>query len=303
MGVAKEVWPTGSFLRWRIEGFNGLALGDIGWAHDSFATPSTIKFASKGDQDFHEPKWTESWVPDAFIGTMAQLLIALETGTEPAISAADNLKTMALVEAAQASMQQFSSISMADFKPPGILVAADIKQEGETPTTPDATESKRPGILSQFLSRAPTNNFTPRAQQVLALARKEADRLNHHFVGTEHLLLGLIALGNGVAVTVLGKLGLDLANVREAVEKAVGPGPGEKTISNIPYTPRTKRVLALAAKEARNLQHTYVGTEHILLGLLREGDGVAARILKDFGVDTEKTRLEILKELDPNLGK
>src|SRR6266496_342301 len=144
------------------------------------------------------------------------------------------------------------------------------------------------------------NNFTPRAQQVLALARKEADRFNHNFVGTEHLLLGLIKLGQGVAVNVLQKLGLDLETVRMEVEKQVGTGPDQKMIGNIPYTPRVKKVLALAAKEAKALNHTYVGTEHILLGLLREGDGVAARVLKNMDVDIEQTRQEILKELDPN---
>src|SRR5260221_6457640 len=144
------------------------------------------------------------------------------------------------------------------------------------------------------------NNFTPRAQQVLALARKEADRFNHNFVGTEHLLLGLIKLGQGVAVNVLQKLGLDLETVRMEVEKQVGTGPDQKMIGNIPYTPRVKKVLALAQKEAKALNHTYVGTEHILLGLLREGDGVAARVLKNLDVDIEQTRQEILKELDPN---
>src|SRR5215210_4239830 len=144
------------------------------------------------------------------------------------------------------------------------------------------------------------NNFTPRAQQVLALARKEADRFNHNFVGTEHLLLGLIKLGQGVAVNVLQKMGLDLETVRMEVEKQVGTGPDQKMIGNIPYTPRVKKVLALAAKEAKSLNHSYVGTEHILLGLLREGDGVAARVLKNLDVDIEQTRQEILKELDPN---
>src|SRR3984957_143127 len=147
------------------------------------------------------------------------------------------------------------------------------------------------------------NNFTPRAQQVLALARKEADRFNHNFVGTEHLLLGLIKLGQGVAVNVLQKLGLDLDTVRMEVEKQVGTGPDQKMIGNIPYTPRVKKVLALAAKEAKTLNHTYVGTEHILLGLLREGDGVAARVLKNLDVDIEQTRQEILKELDPNFAQ
>src|SRR6202142_1584951 len=144
------------------------------------------------------------------------------------------------------------------------------------------------------------NNFTPRAQQVLALARKEADRFNHNYVGTEHLLLGLIKLGQGVAVNVLQKMGLDLETVRMEVEKRVGTGPDQKMIGNIPYTPRVKKVLDLAKREAKNLNHTYIGTEHILLGLLREGDGVAAQILRSLDVDIEQTRQEILKELDPN---
>ena len=139
------------------------------------------------------------------------------------------------------------------------------------------------------------NNFTPRAQQVLALARKEADRFNHNYVGTEHLLLGLIKLGQGVAVNVLQKMGLDLETVRMEVEKQVGSGPETKMVGNIPYTPRVKKVLALAGKEAKSLNHSYVGTEHILLGLLREGEGVAARVLKNLEVDIERTRNEILK--------
>jgi ATP-dependent Clp protease ATP-binding subunit ClpC len=144
------------------------------------------------------------------------------------------------------------------------------------------------------------NNFTPRAQQVLQLARKEADRFNHGYVGTEHLLLGLIALGQGVAVNVLQRMGIDLETVRMEVEKAVGVGPETKTIGNVPFTPRVKKVLALAGSEARALNHSYVGTEHILLGLLREGEGVAARVLKNLAVDLEKTRIEIMKELDPS---
>ena len=144
------------------------------------------------------------------------------------------------------------------------------------------------------------NNFTPRAQQVLALARKEADRFNHSYVGTEHLLLGLIKLGQGVAVNVLERMGLDLESVRMEVEKEVGSGTGQKISGSIPYTPRVKKVLALANKEAKALNHSYVGTEHILLGLLREGEGVAARVLRRMDVDIQRTRNEILAEIDPN---
>jgi hypothetical protein len=158
-----------------------------------------------------------------------------------------------------------------------------------------------PGVPHVLANPEGLSNFTPRAQQVLALARKEADKLNHNFVGTEHLLLGMIALGQGTAVNVLGRMGLDLETVRTEVKKQVGTGPNQENRGNVPYTPRVKKVLALATKEAKALNHTYVGTEHILLGLLREGDGVAARVLKNLGVDIERTRQEILKELDPNL--
>ena len=155
---------------------------------------------------------------------------------------------------------------------------------------PETRETRNTGMGS----------LTPRAQQVLALARQEADRFNHNFLGTAHLLLGLIKLGQGVAVNVLAKLGLDLETVRREVEKIVGTGTDPKMIGNIPYTPRVKNVLALAFREAKPLNHTYVGTEHILLGLLREGDGVAAKVFKNLGVDAEATRIEILKELIPN---
>jgi len=144
------------------------------------------------------------------------------------------------------------------------------------------------------------HNFTPRAQQVLALSRKEAERFNHNYVGTEHLLLGLIKLGQGVAVNVLERMGLDLDSVRIEVEKQVGAGPEQGSVGNIPYTPRVKKVLALANKEAQQLNHSYVGTEHLLLGLLREGEGVAARVLNSLEIDIQRTRQEVLAEIDPN---
>ena len=143
------------------------------------------------------------------------------------------------------------------------------------------------------------DNFTPRAQQVLQLARKQADTFNHGYVGTEHILLGLIALGHGVAINALQSVGVDFDSVRLEIEKAAGTGPETKTIGSIPFTPRAKKVLALSANEARNLGHSYVGTEHILLGLLREGEGIAARVLENLGVDLEEIRYEIMKTLDP----
>ena len=146
-------------------------------------------------------------------------------------------------------------------------------------------------------------NFTPRAQQALALAGREAGRLNHNFLGTEHLLLGLIRLNQGVAVNVLHKMGLDLEALRMKVEQYVIAASEQKMIGNIPYTPRVKKVIALAQKEAKELNHTFVGTEHILLGLLREGDGVAAKVLHALEVDIKQCRQEILKELDPNFAE
>ena len=302
-GPAKEGCPGDISLKWRIEGLNGLALGDIGWCKDPYTSPSSIRYASKGDATFHEPRWTESWFPDAFAGTMGQLLIALETGQEPAISGRDNLKTMALVDAAYLSAVQSRLVGVHEIE----------RKQGlhSRPTAESPNKSK--GFLRKLFSTSevigPSRadeamaNFTPRAQQTLAFARLEADRFNHNFVGTEHLLLGLLKLGQSVAVNVLQKLGLDLERVRLEVETQVGTGPEQIVIGNIPYTPRVKKVLALATKEAKALNHTYVGTEHILLGLLQEGDGVAARVLKSLDINVEATRQEILKELDPNFGQ
>jgi hypothetical protein len=144
------------------------------------------------------------------------------------------------------------------------------------------------------------NNFTPKALKALALAREEAVRLHHSFVGTEHVLLGLIKVGKSVASNVLERMGLDLESTGREIERQIGVGPDEKVAGHVPYTPRVKRVLSFAGKEAQALSHQDVGTEHILLGLMREGDGVAAQVLKTFEVDLEKTRTEILRELDPN---
>jgi ATP-dependent Clp protease ATP-binding subunit ClpC len=143
-------------------------------------------------------------------------------------------------------------------------------------------------------------NFTPRAQQVLALAGREASRLGHHPVATEHLLLGLISLGKGVGFIVLKQSVWNLEALRQEVENQAGTDSIPEAQGAVPYTPRVKKALALATQEAKALHHTYVGTEHLLLGLLAEGEGVAARVLKLFKVDVKQMRQEILKELDPN---
>jgi ATP-dependent Clp protease ATP-binding subunit ClpC len=142
------------------------------------------------------------------------------------------------------------------------------------------------------------NHYSPRSRRVLALAQQEAERLNHNFIGTEHLLLGLIDLGTGVAYNTLVKMNVDLSGVRNEIEKIVGVGQNRKQLAVIPDTARTKRALALATEEAIAFNHTSVGTEHILLGLLREEDGVAGRVLRDSGVDAAQAREQILKELD-----
>lgn len=162
-----------------------------------------------------------------------------------------------------------------------------------------ATTEPSPVQLGSAFDTDLSGNFTPRAQQVLALARIEANRFQHNFVGTEHLLLGVIKLGQGTAVTVLQKMGHDLGAVRFQIEHLSCVGQDQSQAGNIPYTPRVKKVLALASREAKALKHTYLGTEHILLGLLREGDGVAAKLLRSLGVDIEQVRQEIQKELSP----
>jgi len=145
------------------------------------------------------------------------------------------------------------------------------------------------------------SEYTPRAEQALALAAVKAKALNHNFIGTEHVLLGIIELEQGVAVSALNRLNVDLEQVRREVEKYIGCGP-ELTIHwTIPLTPRTKKVMALARAEAKSLSHTYVGTEHILLGLISEGDGVAARVLKGFVPDVATVRDAVINELEQRL--
>ena len=145
------------------------------------------------------------------------------------------------------------------------------------------------------------DRFTNRARQVIILARKEADRFNHNYIGTEHILLGIVKLAEGVAVNVLRRMGLDFETVRLEVEKAVGTGPETKMIGEIPLTSRAKKVIEYAVEEAKKLHHSYIGTEHLLLGLLREGEGVAARILKNLDIDLDEVRTEILNELESGI--
>ena len=139
--------------------------------------------------------------------------------------------------------------------------------------------------------------FTDRARKVMALANQEAQRFNHDYIGTEHILLGLVKEGSGVGANVLKNLNVDLRKVRMEVEKLVKSGPEMVTMGKLPQTPRAKRVIEYAIEEARNLNHNYVGTEHLLLGLLREQDGVAAQVLQNLGLKLEDVREEVLNLL------
>ncbi|MEK6644101.1 MAG: Clp protease N-terminal domain-containing protein, partial [Planctomycetota bacterium] len=139
--------------------------------------------------------------------------------------------------------------------------------------------------------------FTDRARKVMALANQEAQRFNHEYIGTEHILLGLVKEGSGVGANVLKNLDVDLRKVRMEVEKLVKSGPDMVTMGKLPQTPRAKKVIEYAIEEARNLNHNYVGTEHLLLGLLREQDGVAAQVLMNLGIKLEEVREEVLNLL------
>ncbi|SFE42243.1 ATP-dependent Clp protease ATP-binding subunit ClpC [Lentibacillus persicus] len=140
--------------------------------------------------------------------------------------------------------------------------------------------------------------FTERAQKVLALSQEEAVRLGHNNIGTEHVLLGLVREGNGIAAKALESLGLEVSKIQQEVEKLIGTG--KQPMQTIHYTPRAKKVVELSQDEARKLGHSYVGTEHILLGLIREGEGVAARVLNNLGVSLNKARQQVLQLLGSN---
>ena len=140
------------------------------------------------------------------------------------------------------------------------------------------------------------DRFTGRARKVLTLAQEEANRFQHNYIGTEHLLVGLISEGDGVAAKVLRRMGVNLYEVRRDVEAIIGRGD-RIVLGNIGLTPRAKKVIALAVDEARRLNHTSIGTEHLLLGLVREGEGIAAGVLASLGVELEQVRAKTTRLL------
>lgn len=141
------------------------------------------------------------------------------------------------------------------------------------------------------------NRFTERARKVILLAKEEAKRFNHDYIGTEHILLGLVREGEGVAAAVLASFGLSPDKIRVEVEKLVQPGPATVISGDLPFTPKAKKVIELAMDEARALGHNYIGTEHLLLGLIREGEGVASQVLMNMGLELEKVREEVMNLL------
>jgi len=141
------------------------------------------------------------------------------------------------------------------------------------------------------------DRFTDRAKKVMNLARQEAQRFNHEYLGTEHILLGLVQEGSGVAANVLRQMSIDLSKIRSEVEKLVKTGPSMVTMGQLPFTPRAKKVLELSMEEASNLGHNYIGTEHLLLGLIKENEGIAAKVLTNLGVKLEDVREEVLEFL------
>ena len=138
--------------------------------------------------------------------------------------------------------------------------------------------------------------FTERARRVVVLAQTESRLLNHNYIGTEHLLLGLVSEGEGVAAKALESLGISLEAVRQRVEQIIGQGQSAP-MGHIPFTPRAKKVLELSLREAIAIGHNYIGTEHILLGLVREGEGVAAQVLRQMGADDENVRQKVIELL------
>jgi ATP-dependent Clp protease ATP-binding subunit ClpA len=156
-----------------------------------------------------------------------------------------------------------------------------------------------PGRFDRLDRRDKFDKFTERTRKVLSLAQEEAQRLGHNYIGTEHLLLGLVREGEGVAAKVLISMGVQLEKVRAKVEFIIGHRNGDRIVQgDIGFTPRAKKVIELAVDESRRLNHHYIGTEHLLLGLLREGEGIAAGVLVEFGVNLREARQNVLDILN-----
>jgi ATP-dependent Clp protease ATP-binding subunit ClpA len=157
-----------------------------------------------------------------------------------------------------------------------------------------SADTANAGPLGEDTDRERLDKFTERTRKVLTHAREEAQRLRHNYIGTEHLLLGMLREGESVAARVLNSAGVDLTNARDAVESMIGHGD-RIVLGDIGLTPRSRKVIELAVNEARRLNHRHVGTEHLLLGLVREGEGIGANVLKSMGVELEKLRTQTVQ--------
>jgi ATP-dependent Clp protease ATP-binding subunit ClpA len=236
-----------------------------------------------------------AWAPPlagAVVGAAAALVasVALRGAVDwaLAVSLAAGFGAAALVSWALARAPR--GAQPAELRPVPTVTSFGARPGGVT----DVVGATRP---YEARSGGPFDRFNDRGKRVLALAQDEAIRLNHNYIGTEHLLLGLMLEGEGVAAHVLEQLGVDLSKVRTAVERIIGRGDSTTSPSAITLAPRTKKVIELAIDEARKLGHSHVGTEHLLLGLVREGEGVAAQALQSVGVSLEKVRHQVIATL------
>jgi ClpA/ClpB-like protein len=230
-----------------------------------------------------------SWAIAAFAGLVTLVVLAVRRALEgrSGVDFAD-LGTAAIVGVAVGIgplIMQF--VAMRSFRRNvHVTQIAEERSPARGPATPSSAEAR--GSTGRF------DKFSERARKVLTLAQDEAQRFNHNYIGTEHLLLGLVREGEGVAAHVLTHEGIELPKVRTAVEFIIGRGD-KPVVGEVGLTPRAKRVIELSIDEARQLGDHYIGTEHLLLGLLREGEGIAAGVLLSLGADLERMRHDVMQ--------
>jgi hypothetical protein len=230
----------------------------------------------------------------AAIVTFVLLLGRSVVDGSPAITTGDVLTALAAGAAVWATLTVIALIAVRRWKPEG------VGWEGEPPGIGRARPIVRPSggrVARESETGERFDRFTDRARTVLTLAQDEAQRFDHNYLGTEHLLLGLLREGDGTAAEVLARLGVELPKARMAVEFIVGRGD-RPVVGEVGLTPRAKRVIELTIDEARTLGHSSIGTEHLLLGLIREGEGIAAGVLDSLDVRLDRARAEVIRVLD-----
>ena len=303
-GPAKEGCPADAHLTWRIDGLNGLAIGDIGWVKTPFTPPSSIRYAVKGAEAFRSPPLAESWFPDAFAGPMGELLVALESDTLPVISGRDNLTTVALLEAAYRRAETHRAIALDDvigpetmpvaatprFRPSTRLEVAPVERRGDELAAIERCARLAPVVESPRRSRPKTGltaQLSRTAMQAIECAGVACDLFGHSAIGTEHLLLGLAEQSSAPVAGVLRQAGITLPLLERAVESEVGRNSSFQRIDPPGLKPLVKRVLELATSEAESAGATVAGPEPMLLAMMRNDEGVGARVLNQLGVSVE----------------